>query len=148
MRSGRLDQLEPGRLVLAVKFEPAVLGTPHRVALGIPRQRVSLMVERLRRIELLEFERLGVSEPEPHAIAEGVEREGLKQVVVVRHAPGIARATDRFLCGPSHFAITHPAARPGVLNLEFRNIHEAVRSLASALVAVELAGQLRPHPLF
>lgn len=61
------------------------------------------MVERLRAIELLEFERLGVGQADAHTIAKGVDREGVDGVVVVRHAPRNTVGVPPLLCGGSHF---------------------------------------------
>lgn len=101
MRAARLDQSEACGLVLAVKFEPAVFELARRVVLDVPRQRVTVLIDGLAGIEIVELDRLRVCQTDPHAIAEGVEREGVERVVVVCHAPAIERIGG-MLCASHH----------------------------------------------
>src|SRR5688500_15300730 len=107
MRTHGIEQLGAGSLVLAVEFEPAVLGAPHGLALGLPRHRVAFGIERLECIEALELEGLRVRQADAYAITEGIERERVKRMVVVGHGPDFTRAGDSFC------AVDHISAQPG-----------------------------------
>lgn len=51
-------EFQPRLFVLAIKLEPSILGAANRRALGVPGNRSAVMIQRLARIEPLEFERL------------------------------------------------------------------------------------------
>ena len=103
-------------------------GAPPRFAR--PTATDSVAIQRLERVEPLEFERLGVGQADAHAVAEGIEREGVERVVVVRHAPRINAGrrmpsvrsityrlvrTDRTRCAQHGEAVTareNPRSRP------------------------------------
>src|SRR5687768_13845060 len=107
MRTHGIEQLGAGSLVLAVEFEPAVLGAPHGLALRLPRHRVAFGIERLECIEAFELEGLRIRQADAYAITEGIEREGVKRMVVVGHGPDFTRAGDSFC------AVDHISAPPG-----------------------------------
>jgi len=102
MRAAGFDQPQAGVFMLAVKFEPAVLGATHRLALAVPRQRVPFAVKRLERVQPLELERLRKGQADANPIAEGVEREGMEWMIVVRHAREFDADWRGLLCGRSH----------------------------------------------
>ena len=65
----------PRLFVLAIKREPPILRAANHRALGVPGNRSAVMIQRLARIEALEFERLVPREADADAAALRIDGE-------------------------------------------------------------------------